>query len=191
MDASKLADNAQGDSVTEERLTKSGSGGLFGSGHDSILSYLNEGEQPHFICEIYHTVLDGGGIGGVYQYCTITDERIRLTSTETNFTISFDSITNIGYGQKDKAGLHYVLSIECVGTVHDVSLRINDDFPESELNEAVDYINSKRNGSDSENQSPTALSPSEKMEQLKEMHENGLLKDSEFEEKKDEILDQL
>lgn len=191
MNASQLAENARGDSVTEELLTESNSGGFLSASYDSLLSYLDEGEQPHYIFSIYSTVLDGGGIGGLHEYLTVTEERIRLTSSEVDSTISFRSIVNVGYSKEELS--HYVLSIKCTDTIYNIQLwkGSSGNFDEPELKEAIEYMKSKRDEAISGGQNLGSLSPVEKMEQLREMYEKGLIDDSEFEAKKSEILDEM
>lgn len=185
-DIDQLVRNAKGDSVTKELLTDSGkvrTGILSKSSYRSILSHLDEGEQPHFI-ERYEE--GPHQIGDLPRYregwmntTVVTDRRIFFYSTEHHYGVPFEKISEIRNDDN-------------LTVIHSGGREATFPMFPSTRESATAHIRQRMHdlqggGSDAE----TASSPTERLEELTQMHEEGLIDDDEYNDKKEEILEDL
>jgi hypothetical protein len=216
-----MAERAIGDSVTAEALTDSKEGGLLSSGYPPLVSYLKEDEQPHFLFEFYKGgALDNdlSQYKGKHHHLLVTDYCIRNVSTKVDSTIQYGGVVNAGM---ESASNGYFLNVETEGqgersfklSGNLSSLRKKTD--PSELREAAEFIREKarettmheatgstrrthnstepthRTHDTTESTNGRDESVVEKLAELDEMKERGLITEAEFEDKKNDLLDRM
>ena len=198
-----LVNQAEGPGVTADRL-------MIDDG--VVLHSLDEGEVPHCFVkgagwrgievetgdEIERTGQKGAGMMQTFNnkltvpnLTIATDRRLLalhpLRSGTDEYTIPYESIDNVsidrGWTKRriqvtTRSRTYY---FEVKGSEHD------------KISPTVDYIRQRRREavSGSETVSGKTDSPMEKLERLSDLHEQGAISDSEFEEKKKELLDQI
>lgn len=191
--------NAVGDSVNRESL-------IFPLGTtDSKVPFnlLDEGEQPHYFLKGSTIDVEGQGtgsesiigwdrdrrIGGAYT--VITDDRILIIANHARgydeHTVPYDTITNVNLN----SGLTSTrLSIQTKSATYHCSVsKSKREFSKNEVTNAVEYLRERRNRVNESG--TTSDDPLDRIEKLKSLHEDGVLSDEEFEEKKESLLDEV
>lgn len=191
--------NAAGDSVNRESL-------IFPIGStDSVVSFnlLDDGEQPHYFLKGSTIDVEGQGagsesiigwdrdrrIGG--SYTVITENRVLIIANHARgydeHTIPYDTITNVNLN----SGLTSTrLSIQTKSATYHCSVsKSKRKFGKGEVTDAVEYLRERRNRVNEPD--TTSDDPLDRIEKLKSLHEDGVLTDEEFEEKKESLLDEV
>lgn len=198
MNVDALVENARGNSVTKETLTDSSEGGLLSNGYPSLRSFLDEGEQPHFLFEFFEeTGLDrmgekGDQYKGKHHHLLVTDQFVRSVSSAVDKKFGYTSVLNAGV---ESGSRHYVFRIETQGQ-GSRSFMLNDrgalqkSTDPSELRDAAEYVQmrSAEASAGGRTSSRNGPSPTEKLEELQEMAERGLISETEYQAKRAEIL---
>lgn len=190
MDADELVTRAKGESVTKKLLTDSGkvrSGVLSKTSYSSIISHLNEGEQPHFVARFDLPENEVSWADGQKRFqegkkrtTVITDRRLLFYSTSQNYSVVYGKVSEV---QEESGNL--VVTTDG-GTKAAFPLTYQD------RDEAVEYVQEQVH----ESQSTGAIKESDtdhvsRMEELTKMHSMGLIDEQEFAEKREDILDKL
>ena len=163
-----------------------------------IFEYLDDDEELVMVTKGKKLdIIQGEQIesqAGKGVYTAITDKRVfiiigqRLTGDDVR-TIAYDSIDGVDI---DKNLVIDYLRIHSGGRTYKINV-----YDTNEAQEAIDYIRKKLEGPqevvtqseiDSQ-QSNEEAQPSNKLRELKSLHEDGILTDEEFESKKEELLD--
>ncbi|MGQ3411623.1 SHOCT domain-containing protein [Natrinema sp. LN54] len=192
MDVDELVEHAKGDSVTKAVLEDSGTvktGLIAKSSYSSIVSHLDEGEQPHFVQRYEHPDLQLSWNPddrprykkGHMRTTVVTDRRIFYYSTDNSFSVPYTNISEVeddGTTLKvTQSGGRTVEFIFLAGT---------------EGEDAVEYVRKRMHEIQAGETSQAAASTTaDRLEELKQMHDQDLITEAEFEEKKAEILEEL
>lgn len=198
-----LVENAQGPGVTESRLTMK---------RGVILDSLDEGEQPHCILkgagyrgievetgsEVQRTGVKGAGLLDTLNnsftstnITVVTDTRVLalhpLLTGLNEYSIPFESIDNVAV---DRGWMKNRIQVTTGSRTY--YFEVADDMND-EMKEVVDFIRMKRRESIQQQAVETtdSDSPLDKLERLSELHNQGVLSDKEFGEKKEELLDDI
>ncbi|WP_324666079.1 SHOCT domain-containing protein [Haloarcula sediminis] len=189
----ELVAQAESDTVTVDRLL--GKEQYF----HNVLSFFEDGEQPEFLFPLTKGLLadpalivesgaereeligkaDGGSVA-------ITDRYVRVHSRKGEWTIPYTSIVSV-----DFVG-HPALHIQTAGRTYYIKIAGTHFDEEQSLSEAASYIRNKQQESEKQpNESETQSDPLDRLEKLNQLKEAGALSQSEFQEKKEELLDQI
>ncbi|NEU57935.1 SHOCT domain-containing protein [Halorussus sp. MSC15.2] len=185
-DIDNIVEAAKGDSVGKELLTDSGkvrTGLLSKSKYRSILSHLDEGEQPHFI-ERYEE--GPHQIGELPRYkegwmktTVVTDRRVFFYSTEHHYGVPFEKISEIR-------------TEDNLTVIHSGGQKATFPMFPSRRQSAAEHIRQRmydlQGGASNTETTP---STTERLAELSQMHDEGLIDDAEYERKKKEMLDDL
>lgn len=186
----EIVRNAKSDTVTVDRLV--GEEQYF----HNVIPFFEEGEQPHFVFPLTQGLLadsplvvesgaereellsktDGGSV-------VITDRYVRVQSSKGEWTIPYNSISSV-----DFVG-HPALHIQTAGRTYYIKIAGTFFDEDENLSEAASYIREQQRQSKQESTSES--DPLEKLEKLGELRDKGVLSDAEFEEKKQELMDQI
>ncbi|WP_232701328.1 PH domain-containing protein [Halobacterium wangiae] len=201
----ELVEAAEGTGVTLERL----------QWYDGVVAdALREGEQPHYIVKGYPKTsievqqgddvkqkgMSGGLLKSVKQgvgkkrgnITVVTDQRViglmpYLSGTET-YSIPYDSLDSVSTTKKTlKTGLKF----DSGGKTYFFEVHPKET---KQMAEVAEFVRTRRRDYAQQSQPPAEASesdPMEKLEKLKDLHENGVIDDDEFEEKKADLLDQI
>ena len=161
--------------------------------------YLDDDEEIQFILEGKSVEIEGGvdkettssSIGSRMK-TVVTDDRVllvipqKLKGTDTK-TIIYDDIAGVDL----KSGFVVKkLNIQSHTRTYDIHI-----LDEDKAEEVVDYIRKKKKEANRATQQPQAGSsepdPTEQLKNIKELHDQGVLSDEEFEEKKAELMDRI
>lgn len=199
----ELVADANGQSVTDDLLRKE----INRQDGNYLLDHLDDDEQPHHIIEGQTIDVEGGGdsssllgndrsrkISFLDNRCftVITDNRVFVVVQQ--FTgndernIPYDSITGIDL---DVMGTNKRLTLQTHGRTYHISGTLTE---EGECRDALKYIRQRRNEvnqDDNSDSNETNDDPLDKLERLKVLREDGTLSESEFNEKKSELLDRI
>jgi len=187
----KLAERAKSETVTGQRLM--GDEKYF----YQVISYLEEGEQPHFLFPLTmgltaddalvveagaeQTVLLSNMDGGS---CVITDRYTRIVSGKGEWTIPHNSVVSV-----DFVG-HPALHVQTSGRTYYIKIAGTFFDEEENLSEAATYIREKQRESAS-GESDEDGEPLEKLAKLGELRDRGVITEEEFQEKKQDLLDEI
>lgn len=190
-DVKQLAERAKNETVSAQRLV--GDEEYF----HQIVSYLEDDEQPHFLFPLTKGItaqsalmvesgaereellgkLDGGT-------CSITNKYVRIVSEKGEWTIPYNSVVSV-----DFVG-HPELHIQTSGRTYYIRIAGTLFNEEENLSEAATYIRERQRESAS-GASDTDEDPLERLEKLGELRDEGLISDEEFQNKKQELLDDV
>jgi len=219
--ASQIVSEAKHDSVTRDRLTKTGTGGIISSeGYlrdKALLTYIDSDELPHYILTNISKGLSVNkhgdeneykSHGGYGSFAAITNKRILIVvpceSRDRSWSINYSSIKNVNVDEgytKDKLSI-----IE--GETEYIFYFSPNDLASDEIIDLKEYMNEKLEqgipNELSKNEKRKASSTSEPMndnidesdfaseiKKLRELKQSGVLSEEEFENKKSDILDRI
>jgi hypothetical protein len=184
-----LVENAQGESIQPVNL--------FQKLDDETVPYdlLDEGEQPHYFLGGTSLDVEGNGAGGESitgwdrdrrigsAYTLLTEQRVLIVANHLrgydHHTVPYDSISSVNLN----TGLTSTrLSLQTRSATYHLSVTASD---EDEVKDAVEWLRARRRQG---NESASNNDPIDRLEKLKELHEDDVLTDEEFEEKKSSIL---
>lgn len=189
-DVDELVKNAEGDSITKELLVDSGKTrtGIFSkTSYSSILDRLDEGEQPHF-AQRYE--LEGSLPGlspenrprhvkGKMRTTVVTDRRLFFYSTDSSYSVPFEKISEVEKDGTDlkvtqAGGKEAIFPIGATGK------------------DPIEYVRNQVHQTQStESGQEATASPKSRLEELNQMYEQDLISEEEFEEKREQILEEL
>lgn len=200
-----LCDAAEGpispDDLTKNRgfLGKAGRGG-------SILSVLDDGEQPHYILHGESIDVEGGGDNtGIFGEnrsrkfswglssvtAVVTDQRIlvivpQMTGNDQR-NIPYDSITGV---DMDMGWINKRLTISTHGREYHIS---GFGTQKKVVKGAMDYIRKmqKQDPPRTEQETEEVEDPLEQIEKMAQLEESGVITEEEFESKKEELMDRV
>lgn len=186
-----LVEGAKSETVTANRLL--GEEQYF----HQVLSYLEEDEQPHFLFPLTTGLLAesplvvesgaereellGKADGGT---CSITDRYVRIVSKKGEWTIPYNSVVSV-----DFVG-HPALHVQTSGRTYYIKIAGTFFDEEEDLSEAATYIRERQREAAS-NTSDSEEDPLDKLEKLGELREKGVISEEEFENKKQELLEDI
>ncbi|MDS0221036.1 PH domain-containing protein [Haloarcula sp. S1AR25-5A] len=160
-----------------------------------VNNYLSAGETPQHI-------LRGGTLeitygsddeykSGKNVYTVVTDERVlvvivqRISGNDTR-SIEYHSIDGVSF---EKGMLIEELQIRAGGATYEMQV-----LDEAEAKKAMKYIRQKMKSAQKpslETSSDSAPDPTEQLKNIKDLHDEGILSEEEFEEKKQKLLDKI
>lgn len=193
-----VIERAKGESVRSNDLLK-----IMSGGGTVPFDLIDEGEQPHYLLKGTTIDVEGHGAGSESiigwdrdrrignSYTVITEDRVLIIASHLRgfdeHTIPYDSITNVNLN----SGLTSTrLSIQTKSATYHLSVtQTKQKQGVNEIQDAVKYIRDRRNRENNSN--TTSDDPLDRIEKLKSLHEDGVLSDEEFEEKKESLLDEV
>lgn len=180
MSMSSPDDIEKGESVTVERKKW-------------ISDHLDADEEPQFILKGKSVEIQRGdetdSKSGKRTVTAVTDERVLILVMQ---RISGNDTRSLEYGSVDGVNLDKgivtkKMRIQLSGKTYRVHVLDDDD----EIDAAMKYIRAKKKqATQSKSQSETT-DPTEQLKNVKELHDQGVLTDEEFEEKKQELLEKI
>lgn len=206
-EAERIADRAEGSSVTAVELLKN-RGFLGSAGRGApVISHLDEDEQPHYLLKGNSVDVEGGGdsrslfgndrsrkvaTGTSGVIAVVTDRRVlvivpQLTGNDVR-NVPYDSVTGI---DMDSGIVNKRLTIQTHGRTYHVSGWFT---AKSEVRDAMEYIRRRRDRirtGTPETAREQTRDPLDALEKLRELAENGVITEAEFESKKRELLDEI
>lgn len=194
-DLETLASTATGSSVTVESLRES-----IGSG--PLHQLLGESEQPQYL--LRGTLLDIGdrttsesesgqrrrkvASPGTDLLTLITDERVLIVipreANSEQLNVPLTKVTEIE-GESAPGASERL----CVHTEETTYYVDTSDTESDETASAREFVTEEQSGTEPSDRGEN--DPLETIERLADLHERGVLSDDEFEQKKDELLDQI
>lgn len=187
-----IADD-HGDYVTAERIEK-------------IESVLDDSEKVHYLTRGATVDVEGSSAGSSlfgddrsrksgtkgYVRAAITDNRVVVKIPQwlgnDERSVPYQNITSVDLD----TGLTYKrLSLQTPGQTYHIEAHEPD---KEEIRETVKFIRNKITESQEDNivvQGNDEPDPTEQIQNLKELHDNGVLTDEEFEQKKQSLLDKI
>lgn len=188
----EIIEQAHGDSIRPNNLFQQLDG-------DTVpADLLDSGEQPHYYLKGSSVDVEGDGAGGESitgwdrdrrigsAFTLVTEQRVLVIANHfrgyDEHTIPYESISavNLNSGFVSKR-----LSLQTRGATYHLSVSTSDD---DEVQRAVEYLRERRRqGDDSDSRGD----PLDRIEKLKSLHDDGVLTDEEFEEKKSSLLDDV
>ena len=159
---------------------------------------LDDGEQPHYFLRGSSIDVEGDGAGGESitgwdrdrrignAFTIITEQRVLVIANHLRgydqHTIPYDSISAVNLN----SGLVSTrLSLQTRGATYHLSVTSSDD---DEVEDAVEWLRGRRRQGE---KTTSADDPLDRLEKLKDLHDNGVLTEKEFEEKKASLLSQI
>jgi hypothetical protein len=119
-----------------------------------------------------------------------TDERLTAYINETigssNISISYDKIDTV---EIEHGAVTTKLSVQSTSKTYTFPGFNNID--KSEIHDFADFIRDKASEPETDETSESNIDPTEQLKNIKELHDQGVLTDEEFEEKKQSLLDKL
>ena len=179
-----------------------------------ILDKLDEDEQPHYVLKgnpIYGIKVEGGtstdnqsaGLLSPVKTLQIkavrtilTDKRVILllikrTGHANDWFISYDRITGVDKKETIK-GMPLIFQTHGRTYYADISEEVNKKERTKVLEESAEYVRKKiQEQSEGTGSGSDSVPPIERLERLKDLHEQGAITDEEFEEKKEDLLDKI
>jgi hypothetical protein len=183
----------RGDYVTEERI-------------DKIESLLDEGEYVHYITRGSTVDVEGSSAGNSlfgddrsrksgtrgWVRAAITDKRVAVKIPQwlgnDQRSIPYDSITSVDL---DTGWVNKRISLQTAGQTYHIEVH---DPGKEQTREAVAFIRKMISESKQPQiiqQEATEPDPTEQLKNLKELHEDGVLSDREFEQKRQSLLNEI
>lgn len=163
--------------------------------YGKISSYLDEGEIPQHILRGKTLEIEYGGSDddkwGKSVYTAVTNKRVlivvaqRLSGNDTR-SIQYESIDGVHF---EKGMINKELQIRAGGATYEIHV-----LDQSETKEAMEYIREQMKSSRQSNQtgsSESTADPTEQLKNLKELHDEGVISDEEFESKKEDLMDKI
>jgi len=184
-----LVENAEGESINPTNL--------FQILDDETVPYdlLDDGEQPHYFLMGSSIDVEGDGASGESitgwdrdrrigsAYTVLTEQRILIIANHVRgydqHIVPYDSIATVNL---NTGMVSTRLSIQTRGGTYHLSVTSSDD---DEVKDAVEWLLARRRQGDESDSTDESL---DHLAKLKELHEDGVLTDEEFEEKKSSIL---
>lgn len=180
----------QGDHVTEKRVKKMGDV----IDDDEPVHYMTAGSTIDVAGDESGTSLFGNDRGRKsgtkgYVRTAFTDTRAaikipQLTGTDER-SVPYQNITSIDL---DTGLLKKRLSLKTNSQAYHIEI---DKPGKDECREIVKFLRDKVEESQQTTVSSSEPDPTEQLQRLKELHDDGVLSDEEFEEKKEELLDKI
>lgn len=183
----------RGNYVTEKRVAK-------------VESILDEGETVHYLTRGSTVDVEGSSAGSSlfgddrsrktgtrgWVRAAITDKRVAIKIPQwlgsDERSVPYDSITSVDL---DTGLVKKRISLQTAGQTYHIEV---DDPGKEECREATRFIRQKI----SDSKQPQVISqessdpdPTEQLKNIKELHDQGVLSDEEFEEKKQSLLDKI
>lgn len=192
MESSEMG-SKKGDYVTEKRIAK-------------VDSILDGDETVHYLTRGSTVDVEGSSAGNSlfgddrsrksgtrgYVRAAITDRRVAVKIPQwlgtDERTVPYDSITSVDL---DTGLVNKRVSLQTPGQTYHIEAH---EPGKEECREAVRFIREKISESkepDVVKQESSDPDPTEQLKNIKELHEQGVLTDEEFEEKKQELLDKI
>jgi len=219
--ASQIVAEAKHDSVTRDRLTKTGTGGILSSeGYlrdKALLTYIDSDELPHYILTNMSkglSINEHGdenaykSYGGYGSFAAITNKRILIVvpceSRDRSWSINYSSIKNVnvneGYTKnklsiingKTEYGFYFSPSDLASDELIDLKEHINKNLEQGITNNRDE--NERRKSSSTSELMHNTIDESNfasEIKKLRELKQSGVLSEEEFENKKSDILDRL
>jgi len=185
-----IVEKAKSRTVTAERLV--GQENFF----HNIYPFLEEDEQPHFLFPLTKGVFAEGALivesaaereellsnqdGGSV---VMTDHYIRIHSSSGEWTIPYTSIVSV-----DQLG-HPALHIQTSGRTYYIQIAGTKFDLAANVNQAARYIRDKQ--AERSQTKTDGKSPIEKLETLSELHEQGKISKAKYEDKKEDLLEEI
>lgn len=188
LDEADIACDPQGDYVTPARVGK-------------IEDVLDDGENVHYLTRGSTVdVQEGGDSSSLFGddrsrksgtrgwvRAAFTDSRIvvkvpQMLGTDER-SIPYQNITSVDL---DTGLVKKRVTLQTMGATYSIEA---DEPGKDEVREATGFVRQKLG--ELNNGGGTEDSPLDKLEQLRDLHEDGVLSDEEFEEKKQDLLDQV
>jgi len=219
--ASQIVSEAKHDSVTRDRLTQTGKGGLIsakGFLRDlPLISYFNSNELPHYILSNVSkglTINKHGDeniykcFGGYKSFAAITNTRILIVvpceSRDRNWNINYSSIKNVNIDEGITKNKITIIEKEAEYIFYFAP----GDFASDEIIDLKEYINermgNKKPNVSSDNKKrrdPSIFEPTNDnisesdfvsgIKNLRELKQKGVISEEEFEKKKSDILERI
>ncbi|TKX74674.1 hypothetical protein EXE46_08030 [Halorubrum sp. GN11_10-6_MGM] len=189
-----IIEQAQGESIRPNNLFRM-------LNNDETVPYdlLDENEQPHYFLRGSSIDVEGDGAGGESitgwdrdrrigsAFTVLTEQRVLVIADHfrgyDQHTIPYGSITSINLN----TGLVSTrLTLQTRGATYHLSVTTSDD---DEVEQAVEYLRERRREEDKPG--VDSDDPLDRLEKLKSLHNDGVLTDEEFEDKKAELLDDI
>ena len=160
-----------------------------------IDEYLDPGEKVHFLAKSAGEMfeIDNEAVDDVLaQRTAATDKRIVIKKKKNPFGFESQSIRyeNISSVDLSSGLIKTKLRVETSSKVYGIGVG---EIAEDAAEDMCEFIRSKMsqaNQSDSANRS-VSEDPLDKLERLRDLKEDGVVSEEEFEEKKSELLDQI
>lgn len=170
----------QGPSVTKSAVKK-------------MDEHLSPGENVHYISSGTRFSINGEDKETMKLRLVLTDRRIllkrkqKLIGSEVQ-TFHYENISSVNLR---KGMVFKKIAIEMQSATYGIG--VTDSNDSDELQAMVEFIREKsRSPREAQGESgSTETDPLEKIDQLKQLNEKGAISDKEFEEKKEELLDQV
>ncbi|KOX93379.1 hypothetical protein AMS69_05455 [Haloarcula rubripromontorii] len=189
----RISDEESGDYVTPERVNK-------------VKDILDSGEEVYYLTRGSTVDVEGSSAGESlwgddrsrktgtkgYVRAVITDKRVavkipQITGNDER-SVPYESITSVDL---DTGLVNKRLSLQTPGQTYHIEAH---DPGKDEVRRAVKFIRSKIAESNEDTvvvEDSSEPDPTEQLKNLKELHEEGVLTDEEFEEKKSDLLDKI
>jgi len=219
--ASQIVSEAEHDSVTRDRLTKTGTGGIVSSEaylrDKALITYIDSDELPHYILRNLSkglSINEHGDeneykpYGGHGSFAAVTNKRILIVvpceSRDRSWSINYSSIKNVNV---DEGYVKNKISIIEGETEYDFYFSPND-LASDEIIDLKEFINKRmeqgmpntrdrsEKRSDSSTSKPINNNANEsdfvsEIKKLRELKQSGIISEEEFENKKSDILDRI
>jgi len=188
LDEADIACDPQGDYVTPERVGK-------------IEDVLDDGENVHYLTRGSTVdVQEGGDNSSLFGddrsrktgtrgwvRAAFTDRRVvvkvpQMLGTDER-SIPYQNITSVDL---DTGLVKKRVTLQTMGATYHIEA---DDPGKDEVRDAMRFVRQKLG--ESNDSGGTEDSPLDKLEQLRDLHDDGVLSDEEFEEKKQDLLDKV
>jgi hypothetical protein len=155
---------------------------------ESVLAAVKEDEKIRFLISGTDFDIDDNDQGSQVKLI-VTDKRLiilssSMTLANNKYTISYNEIIGVGKSKRLTTQIRIQAS---GGQEYKISAS---QTPGDVAKKCTDFIR-KKYESAGEEESSGEKSPLDKLEQLGELNENGVISDDEFERKKSELMDQV
>lgn len=175
-------ESVKGESLNQKRI-------------DLMADYLEEAEEPFFILKGKSLKIKSGDDeeqkSGKRTLTALTDERVicvvfqRLSGNDTR-SVEYESIDGVDV---EKGMVVKRMNIKSGSYIYRPQVLEDDD----EINAAMKFIREKKKEARAATGSETAntRSPTEKLKEVKELYDSGVLTEEEFTQKKQELIEQI
>lgn len=168
----------QGPSVTKPAVAK-------------IDEHLEPGEKVHYITTGARFDINGEDKQTINLRLVLTDRRILLKRKQKMIgnelqTFNYEDISTVNL----RRGMVFKkIAIEMQAASYGIG--VSNAHDESEVNAMVDFIRGKSRTPQQGETEEGEMDPLDRIDKLQELNEKGAISDEEFEEKKDDLLDQI
>lgn len=191
-----LIEGSEGESVNRDTLL------IPISESSAPINLLDNGEQPHYL--LNGSTIDVEGVGSGSEsilgwdrdrrigsaYTVITEQRILIIANHARgydeHTIPYDAVTNVNLN-RGVTGVRLSLQTKSA-TYHCSVSKSNRKYGQEEVDNATEYLRKRRKEG---TESGATDDPLDRIEKLKSLHDDGVLTDEEFEDKKASLLDEV